>query len=303
MQGAEIDTAKAKEIINQLKKAGVFSINFNGGEPLIRPDFFNIVEHASLLGFDLHLNTNATLIDDEKAKRLSQFFPSVCTSVLSSEPEKHDRLVGCKGAFKRMQQGVEHLLEHGMKVEINTCTFKENYHELYDIAKLMGREGVHVFCVTRYIMTAPEGRKDLLSSEDTIEVLSALKKIQNDFPTYKEVKLPGPVPYCELPSKFTTQLQNWNTPCQVGYGMCRISPRGIVTPCPLSDDVIGNLEESSFPEIWNSQFWTKYESMSHLPSNCRTCEDIETCRGGCPGYDDCMVSSDYTPKTYKWETK
>lgn len=296
----EMTTDEAKAVIDQLRSAGVFSINFNGGEPLIRQDFFELAAYAKNLGFDLHMNTNATLIDDSTATLIAEYFPSVCTSVLSSDPGKHDCLVGVSGAYERMRQGVSRLLERGVKVEINVCTFKENYQELFDIAKSMAQNNVHVFCVTRYIMVTNDGQDHVLGQEETSAVLDSLERIREKLPTYKEVKLPGPVPYCELSESQSDRLRQWNTPCQVGYGVCRISARGIVTPCPLSPYVIGDLRVTSFESLWNNSRWDNFKTFGHLPLNCRNCSDLESCRGGCVNYDDCLVALGRAPRTKKW---
>jgi radical SAM protein with 4Fe4S-binding SPASM domain len=209
-------------------------------------------------------------------------------------------LVGCLGAFQRMRAGVDRVIARGMKVEINVCTFQGNYTDLFDIARVMAQDGVHVFCVTRYIMVAPEGADHVLNAPQTIAVLDALERIKAELPTYAEVKLPGPVPYCELPPEQWDRLRHWNTPCQVGYGLCRISPVGCMTPCPLSDDVVGNVRERSFAALWADSAWARYVRLEHLPANCRSCGDLETCRGGCVFYDDSLKSCGHTPKTLKW---
>lgn len=298
--GRELGTDQCLRLLDEMRAAGVFSINFNGGEPLTRSDFFDIASHAKSLGFDIHLNTNATLIDERIADALAGLFPSLCTSVLSSSPRRHDELVGSPGAFERMRQGVEHVLLRGMKVEINVCTFKGNYAELFDIAKAMAHEGVHVFCVTRYIMVNARDAEHVLGGAETIAVLDALERIRAELPTYAEVKLPGPVPYCELPPEQRERLRHWNTPCQVGYGLCRISPVGSMTPCPLSDHVIGNVLERPFTALWTDQAWGRYARVEHLPVNCRSCGELESCRGGCVFYDDCLQANGRTPQTLKW---
>lgn len=298
--GAAMNTRQCLRLLDDMRAAGVFSINFNGGEPLLRPDFFEIAHHAHALGFDLHLNTNATLINDALADALARYFPSICTSVLASTPERHDALVGRAGAFVRMRGGVDRLLARGIKIEVNVCTCTANYTDIYDIARVMAAEGVHVFCVTRYIMVQPTDAQHALDAAHTLAVLDALDRISHELPTYAEVKLPGPVPYCELPDAHREKLRRWNTPCQVGYGLCRISPQGLMTPCPLSDHIIGSVLERTFAALWQDPAWGHYARVEHLPANCRSCDELESCRGGCVLYDQCRIACGYTPKTWKW---
>ena len=62
ISGEELTTQEIFNILSQLREAGVFRINFNGGEPLMRTDFLQIAEYAYSLGFELHMNPNSTLV-------------------------------------------------------------------------------------------------------------------------------------------------------------------------------------------------------------------------------------------------
>lgn len=266
----------------------------------MRPDFFLIAQYAAKLGFDIHLNTNATLIGDTEADLIAELFPSICTSVLSADQLTHDKLVGAKGAFHKMRQAVSRLLARNVKIEVNVCTFKENYKELYAIARTMAQTGVHVFCVTRFIPATREHIRHTLGKAETTEILDILSRIKNDFPTYAEVKLPGPVPFCELDRDAKDRLANWGIPCQIGYGLCRISPQGDMTPCPLSPYVIGNLCDEDFRTLWRSPKWDRFAQLGHLPMTCHTCEELHACRGGCICYDEAFLRNWIRPDTAKW---
>ncbi len=284
---AELNADEVLRVIDELSAAGVISINFNGGEPLARRDFFELAEHAAGLGLELHLNTNATLINEECADRIAGLFPSACTSVLAASAAKHDQLVGVSGAFGAMRRGVDLLLARGVKVEILVCALRENYQELYEIARVMVADGIHAFCVVRYISVNSAERDQVLGAKESIAVLDALERIRDSFPTYLEVKLSDPIPFCEIPPEHIERLKQWSTPCQVGYGLCRISAQGIVTPCTISSEIMGDLRRSSFQEIWRDGAWSKFERCEHLPVDCRACDELDGCRGGCIGYDDC----------------
>ncbi|MSX93013.1 MAG: radical SAM protein, partial [Actinobacteria bacterium] len=67
----ELSTAEAKGVLDQLRDLQVFYINIGGGEPMVRRDFFEIVEHSIGNGIGVKFSTNGAFIDAEKARRLA----------------------------------------------------------------------------------------------------------------------------------------------------------------------------------------------------------------------------------------
>src|SRR5271167_3015973 len=68
----EMTTAEIKEVIRQLAESGTFFLSISGGEPLLRRDFFEILEYARALRFNVKLKTNAVMIGAKEAVRLRQ---------------------------------------------------------------------------------------------------------------------------------------------------------------------------------------------------------------------------------------
>lgn len=300
ISGTELSTQEVMNILSQLREAGVFRINFNGGEPLMRSDFLQIVEYAYSLGFELHMNTNSTLVTSDMAKEISRFMKSVCTSVLSSDEKQHDKMTGRVGAYKDVLRGIDLWRENGVEVEVNVCTSTENYRDIFNIGILISKHNCYALCSTRYILNAPENKHLLLNSAQTEELIDLLIRVKCELPTIRDVSLPGPVPYCEVGEEYYEKLRLLNVPCQYGYGLARISPVGIVTPCTISDDEMGDLRLKDFATIWSGGAWDKYTTMCHIPDSCRNCGELSKCRGGCVVYDQSMIQAGITPKTKKW---
>lgn len=298
--GHELSTDEILRIIAEMSEVGVFKINFNGGEPLTRSDFFVFAEFAHSKGFQLHMNTNATLVTSEIAKQISMLMPSVCVSLLSSIPEEHDEMSGRKGAFVEVLRGMDLLRDNGVAIEVNVCTTTSNYIRIPDIARIVAEHGCTTLCSTRYILSANENIHLLMGQEETVKLIHLLLDVKNNVPGIQSVVLPGPVPFCEISHTEWSNLKELNIPCQFGYGLCRISPVGKVTPCPISDDVIADLRETSFVEAWNAPGWKKYEKLCHIPTACRECDAFDDCRCGCIVYDECLKSCGVEPKTRKW---
>ena len=300
VEGSELTTIEIKRILDQLSKAGVFRINFNGGEPLLRPDIIQIVEYAFELGFELHMNTNSTLVTTAVANEIAKYMKSVCTSVLSSAEELHDKMTGRIGAYGEVLRGIDVWRNSGVEVEVNVCTSTENYSDIYNIGKLVAMHDCYALCSTRYILNTPDNYNLLLNARQTEELVDLLIKVKDEISVIRDVSLPGPVPYCELGESYYEKLRLLNIPCQFGYGLARISPTGVVTPCTISDDEIGDLRKQDFSQIWNSELWEKYESMCHIPAPCLECRELNRCRGGCVVYDQSLLSAGFLPQTRKW---
>lgn len=298
--GNEMSCEKIKDVLKQLSDMGIFRINFNGGEPLARKDFKEIVSYASELGFELHMNTNSTLVNDDMAEFVAKHMKSVCTSILHSDREKHDQMTGRIGAYDDVIRGIQIWRKYGVKVEVNVCTSTENYKDLYNIARLIAQLDCYSLCSTRYILNDSKNKSYLLNSQQTMELIDILMKVREDFPSITDVSLPGPVPYCEVEDSYHRKLKILNVPCQYGYGLARISPVGIVTPCTISDDEMGDLNKNTFKQIWNSSNWEKYESLCHIPKACQVCEEMKLCKGGCVVYDESVNACGEKVLTKKW---
>src|SRR5216683_1435682 len=87
----EMTTAEIKTVLDQLAAAGVFFLAISGGEPLVRPDCFEIIEYARALGFNVKLKTNAVLIREKQARRLRELnVEQIQISLYSHREEIHD---------------------------------------------------------------------------------------------------------------------------------------------------------------------------------------------------------------------
>jgi radical SAM protein with 4Fe4S-binding SPASM domain len=192
------------------------------------------------------------------------------------------------------------LAEHGVAMEVNVCTTMENYHELYSIAELAAQHGCYAFCSTRYILTTSADSHLVLTQQATLELIEILTKIKDKITGIDDVSLPGPVPLCELPRTSYDAVAALNIPCQYGYGLCRVSATGKVTPCTISSDIIADLRETSFADAWNAIGWTKYACMEHVPLACKSCEEFARCRAGCVVYDESLAANGMQPTTRKW---
>ena len=140
----EMNTGEIKTLLDQLAAAGVFFLTVSGGEPLIRPDCFEIIEYARKLRFNVKLKTNAILIREKQAKRLRELdVEQVQISIYSHRAEVHDGISKVPGSLKRTIVGVRLLKSHGLKVTIANVLMKGNLQDAEGVRQLAFEVGAH----------------------------------------------------------------------------------------------------------------------------------------------------------------
>lgn len=259
-------------------------MNFNGGEPLVREDFFQIAEHAVSLGMDVHLNTNSTLVGKIEARHLARLFPAVCTTVLSAQRKVHDELSGRIGAFEENKRGILALKAEDIYLAANVTLSDRNASEITRTLQYMRVLGIETALLTR-IITFPGQPPDLALSDRALhDVLCDALQFQGGNLRFPRMAFPQPYPPCMLPAEIQDAVVKCNIPCTIGLNTARVSPNGDVTPCTLVDQpVLGNVIETPFREIWE-RFDGKAFFLSRLPFKaCESCEELGHCGGGCCG--------------------
>src|SRR5262249_49386374 len=106
----EMSTAEVTSLLDQMAEAGAFFLTLSGGEPLMRKDFFEIVEHARRRMFNVKLKTNGLLIDEAKAIRLRELgVETVQISVYSHRSEIHDAITKIPGSLGRTIEAIRRI--------------------------------------------------------------------------------------------------------------------------------------------------------------------------------------------------
>lgn len=142
----ELSTQEIKDALGQLADLGCFFLTFYGGEPLLRPDFWEIAEVAKKLSFTLFLYTNGSLVTLKLARRIKELgFVQVQVNLLGASAKTHDRITGVRGSFKKVMNTIEYLKREGIPVVLRTALMKTNFPEFKEITKLATNIGVEWF--------------------------------------------------------------------------------------------------------------------------------------------------------------
>jgi radical SAM protein with 4Fe4S-binding SPASM domain len=144
----DLTTAEAFHLIDQVAAFGRPIFVLSGGEPLFRPDIFDIARHAADAGLTVALATNGTLITAPVAQRIkASGIARVSISFDGADAATHDIFRG-QGAFDRAVIGMRHLADVGMSYQINTTVARHNAHQMPEtlaLAKGLGATALHLF--------------------------------------------------------------------------------------------------------------------------------------------------------------
>ncbi|HEY1731863.1 MAG TPA: radical SAM protein [Terriglobales bacterium] len=149
MSPADLPTDKALNIISQIAEFSNPILVLSGGEPLYRPDIFQLAEYATSRGIRTALATNGTLVTKDVAEKIKNAgIKRVSISLDGSDSTTHDSFRGIPGAFDAAIYGMRNLQQYGVSVQINTTIARHNAHQLpdvLDLARRLGADALHTF--------------------------------------------------------------------------------------------------------------------------------------------------------------
>jgi heme d1 biosynthesis radical SAM protein NirJ len=296
----ELTTEESKRFIDHMADFGVPTVLFSGGEPLMRPDLFELAAYAREKGLRCVLSTNGTLIDEKTAQRIKEAgFAYVGVSIDGLE-EVHDRIRGEKGAFQRTLQGIRNCRDVGIRVGLRFTVHKLNADQLPGIFDLMEQERIPRCCIYHlaYAGRGDKIRRNDLLPEETRRIVDYIfdraedmhrRGVENDILTvdnhtdgvylYLRVKERQPERAEEV-----YQMLKWNGGNQSGIAVACVDNLGNVHPDQFSwHQTFGNVKERPFGEIWQD---TSHPIMAilknrkpHLKGRCAACKFLEICNG------------------------
>lgn len=306
----ELSFDEIAEILIQLKEMKVFTINFGGGEPLLRPDFFEIMKYASDLNLGVIFSTNGFLINDsvfEKLADLKTFSVQISVDGLEST---HDDFRGIQGSYKKAIWALKEFSDKGYHTTMSTMMLKTNLNELESLIKLCVSLGISSFKLSTFM---PAGRgsrnfdKYLLTSSElkmlAEQMLNEKKKYDSEF--YIDNKATFPWLFEKKATLSNTNVRNINIGCSAAQSNVVISPTGEVYPCPFLHELsAGNLREKKLRDIWEKSeafFVFRQLNTNQLKGKCRSCEFIPyQCQGGCRAAAFLRTGDFYAEDPYCW---
>jgi AdoMet-dependent heme synthase len=289
----ELSGKKCLALMDEIAAVSSPVIILTGGEPLLRPDIFEIADYGTRKGLRMVMATNGTLVDKAIARKMIESgIQRVSISIDGKNAQSHDAFRGEQGAFSGAMRGIEAMKSVGMEFQINTTITTANLNQIKDIHNLalkLGAAAHHIF------LLVPTGRgKDLarqaITAADYEETLMwfhqesmtcAIQLKATCAPHYFRIMHQNRVQGTQPVKKAGGHFHESTRGCLGGITFCFISHVGQVQPCGYLELDCGNVLKQSFGEIWeNSEVFCNLRDYSKYAGKCGRCEFIKVC-GGC----------------------
>lgn len=289
----ELDTDASLVLLDQISEVGKPVVILTGGEPLMRPDIFEIARYGNQKGLRMVMAPNGTLITEAAAREMAESgIQRISISLDGATRKSHDRFRQVDGAFDGAIHGIELAKEAGVEFQINTTITQQNLGEVAKIQELaveLGAVAHHIF------LLVPTGRGKYIvdqeiSAKQYEETLNWFYDQRQKTPLQLKATC-APHYYRILRERareegksvtFKTHgLDAVTRGCLGGTGFCFISHTGIVQPCGFLDVPCGDVTKVPFATIWNdSEVFKSLRDYNKLKGKCGKCEYRKVC-GGC----------------------
>lgn len=289
----ECDTRAAKAFIDTLPDVGSPIIIFTGGEPLLRPDIFELASYAQDKGLRAVMAPNGTLVTPETAANIRDSGIQRCSiSIDGADAAHHDAFRGVPGAFDGAMRGIKNLRDAGVEFQINTTVTKDNlshFKEIFALANELGAAAWHIFLLVP-MGRAAQLRDQVITAAEYEETLNWLYDFRKT--TSMHLKATCAPHYYRIMRQRARKEGLRVTPdifgmdamtrgCLGGIGFCFVSHVGQVQPCGYLELDCGNVFRTPFPEIWRTaKPFLQFRNQREYSGKCGSCEYHRVC-GGC----------------------
>ena len=286
----ELTLKEKLDFVDTLAEAGVKVPMLSGGEPLLHPDFFPVLEKLASKKMHASAASNGTMITPEFARKLKDAgLGYIEISLDSISPEKHDEFRGMKGAWEKTVEGIKNCIDAGIFTAVCAVFTKNTLDEVDAMVDFASFLGAHRFIHFNFVPTGrgPEIADQDLSPEEREEVLIKLFKkrrtagleVLSTAPQFGRVCLEQSLGdrlkrdyvyvetqaqkssqfYVSSPTHFSMLKDNGRSDisidamkgCGAGRQFCCIQPNGDVTPCMfIPDYIVGNIRTEPFTALW-----------------------------------------------------
>jgi heme d1 biosynthesis radical SAM protein NirJ len=296
----ELSTPEIFGVMDDLERFRVPVLILSGGEPLLRPDIFDIAKRAKGMGFFVGLSSNGTLITEANIGRIAEVDFNYVGVSLDGIRETHDKFRRLDGAFERSLAGIRLCRDLGLKVGVRFTMTRDNAHDLPGLLRLVEDEGIDRFYFSHlnYAGRGNRNRKDDAHHQMTREAMDLLfdtcrndqsRGLEKEFTTgnndadgvyflhWVDKRFP------EQAAHVRQKLAQWGGNSS-GVNVANIDNLGNVHPDTMWwHHTLGNVRERPFSQIWNDVSDPIMAGLKAKPrkvgGRCGACAHFDICGG------------------------
>lgn len=297
----ELSTEEAKRFIDDLAEFNVPVLLFSGGEPLIRPDFFELAAYAAEKGVRPTLSTNGTLITPEVAQRIKDIGVGYVGISLDGLQDVNDQFRGMDGAFAAAMQGIKNCVAVDQRVGLRFTINHHNIEELENIFDFIERENIDRVCFYHLVYSGrgTEMMAEDVTPEQSRKAMDIIIRRTRDFEARglkKEIltvdnHCDGVYMYlkalAEGDEALARQIEKYiamNGGNRSGMAFGEVDPMGYVHPDQFTQHhTFGNVRERKFGDIWSDTTVPLLAGLKDrkplLKGRCSQCRFLDNCNG------------------------
>ncbi|HEY6311677.1 MAG TPA: mycofactocin radical SAM maturase [Streptosporangiaceae bacterium] len=274
----ELTTAECKKVIDTLQRMQVFYVNIGGGEPTVRPDFWELLDYSAEHQVGVKFSTNGIKLDAAAAGRLAASdYVDVQISLDGATAGVNDAVRGA-GSYATATRAMANLAAAGFRgFKISVVVTRHNVSQLDAFKQIADDHGARL----RLTRLRPSGRGADVWPE--LHPTSAQQRELYDWLTRHGDQVLTGDSFFHL-SPYGKPLPGLNM-CGAGRVVCLIDPVGDVYACPFAihqNFMAGNVREpGGFGAVWQASPLFAELRRPQTGGACRSCGSFDSCRGGC----------------------
>jgi mycofactocin radical SAM maturase len=274
----ELSTAECRAVIDELERMQVFYVNIGGGEPTVRPDFWDLVDYATAHHVGVKFSTNGVKITPAVARRLAASdYVDVQISLDGATADVNDAVRG-PGSYATALRAMGHLAQAGFRgFKISVVVTRHNAGQLDDFKAIADRFGAQL----RLTRLRPSGRGADVWDE-LHPTAGQQRQLYDWLVAHGEQVLTGDS-FFHL-AAYGDALPGLNL-CGAGRVVCLIDPVGDVYACPFAihdSFLAGNVRgPGGFASVWRDSELFADLRRPQTGGACQSCSAYDSCRGGC----------------------
>ena len=274
----ELSTAEAKAVIDELARMQVFYVNVGGGEPTVRPDFWELLDYAVAHDVGVKFSTNGVRIDRPAARRLAGTdYVDVQISLDGATAAVNDVVRG-PGSYAMALNAMQNLADAGFRgFKISVVDNPQNVDQLDEFKAIADKFGAQL----RITRLRPSGRG--ADVWDELHPTAAQQRQMYDWLVARGDQVLTGDSFFHL-SAYGEALPGLNL-CGAGRVVCLIDPVGDVYACPFAiheNFLAGNvLTPGGFAGVWRESDLFADLRRPQTGGACQACSAYDACRGGC----------------------